>query len=143
MKMFTWSEALYTLDKRSPSKCRFSVFEVLVLIEWNSPIPHLCHFWNHESVFFQILHHSSFSLLFSSHWTALWFFNSNILYFGKNNPINMLIFLYYFSNDKSIPLQILHHFPLSLHITPLQCFSSYINILWIKGTHQSPIFETF
>ena len=55
----------------------------------------------------------------------------------------MLIFLYYFSNDKSIPLQILHHFPLSLHITPLQCFSSYINILWIKGTHQSPIFETF
>ena len=78
----------------------------------------LRHFWKHKSVFLQILHYSSVS------WniTPLYFLNSNMFYFVQKEPITVQIFETFeclgqnlsnsscqFWNDKSIPLQILHH----------------------------------
>ena len=87
-----------------------------------------CHFPNHKSVFLQILHHT----LVSWNIAPLYFFSSNIIYFGQKQPIKVQIFEIFecsgqnssnsscqFWNDKSIPLQIFHHSSVSLLITPL------------------------
>ena len=47
-----------------------------------------CHFSNHKSVFLQILHHSSVSWKI----TPLYVFSSNIIYFGRKEPIKTQIF---------------------------------------------------
>ena len=47
-----------------------------------------CHFWKHKSVFLQNLHQSSVL----SKITPLYFFGSNILYFGQKQPIKVQIF---------------------------------------------------
>ena len=46
-----------------------------------------------------------------------------------------------FWNDKSIPLQILHHYSLPWHITPAN-FKVIPFLLWTNGSHQSPNVDT-
>ena len=78
-----------------------------------------CHFLNHKSVFLQILHHT----LVSWNITPLYLFSSKVIYFGLKQPIKVPIFetfkfssqnasnfLCQFWNNKSVPLQIFHHF---------------------------------
>ena len=87
-----------------------------------------CHFWNDESVFLQILHHSLVSWKITPLYSFIW----NIIYFGQKQSIkvqtfetfqcssqNSSNFLCQFWNDKSIPLQCFYYFSVSLHITPL------------------------
>ena len=84
----------------------------------------LCHFWKQKSVFLQILHQYSVQ----SNIASLYFFSSNIIYFGQRKPIKVQMFEIFkcsgqnssksscqFWNDKSIPLPILHPSPLSWH----------------------------
>ena len=77
-----------------------------------------CHFRKYKLVSLQILHQSSVQ----SNITPLYFFSSNIIYYGQKQPIKEQIFeifkctgkkssnsSYQFWIDKSISLQILHH----------------------------------
>ena len=111
-----------------------------------------CHFWNHESVFLQILHHSSVSWKISS----LYFCSSNNIYLAQKEPINVKIFgtfecsgqnlsnsLSQFWNNKSIPLQILYPSSVPWKITPLYFISSS-NIYYAQRQHiKMEHFETF
>ena len=54
-----------------------------------------------------------------------------------------LKFLCQFWNDKLTPLQVLHHSSLSWHITLLWILSSYVFCFGLKGSDQSPNFQTF
>ena len=107
-----------------------------------------CNFWKHDSVFLQILHHPSVS------WniTPLYFLSSNIRYFPRKEPIKVQIFETFecsgqnlsnssckFWNNKSIPLQILHHSSASWNITPLWIFTSYIFYFGYKDPIKVPI----
>ena len=89
-----------------------------------------CHFPNHKSVFLQIYFASLFSVMKDN--SSVRFFSSNVIYFVQKEPIKVQIFETFkwvgqnssnsscqFWNDKSIPLQILHHSSLSWYITPL------------------------
>ena len=111
-----------------------------------------CHFPSKKSVFFQILHHSSVS------WKILpmYFFGSNNIYFAQEEPIKVKIFesfecsgqnlsnsLRQFSNNKSIPLQILYPSSVSWNITPLYFFSSNNLLFAQKEPIKVNIFETF
>ena len=111
-----------------------------------------CHFWNHESVFLQILHHSSVSWKISS----LYFCSSNNIYLAQKEPINVKIFgtfecsgqnlsnsLCQFWNNKSIPLQILYLSSVSWKIIPLYFFSSNNIYFAQKEPIKVKIFETF
>ena len=102
-------------------------FETFMCSDENLPNSS-CHFPNRKSVYLQILHHT----LMSWSETPQYFFSSNIIYFGPNQPIKVSTFetfelssqnssnsLCQFWNDKSIPLQIFHHSSVSLLITPL------------------------
>ena len=93
----------------------------------------LCQFWNDELIPLQILYRSSVSWKI----TPLYFFSSKNIYFAQKEHIKMKIFETFkssgqnpsniscqFWNDKPIPLQILHHYSLSWHITPLWILSS-------------------
>ena len=86
-----------------------------------------CQFWTNKSIPLQILHHSPVSWRIAS----LYFFSSNIIYFGQRQPITGQILetfecssqnwsnsLCQFWNDKSFPLQIFHQSSVSLRITP-------------------------
>ena len=100
-----------------------------------------CQFWNNKLIPYQILYHS----LVSWKITPLYFFSSNNIYFAQKEHIKMKIFETFkclgqnssnsscqFWNDKSIPLQILHHSSLSWHITPLRILSSYFFYFGLK-----------
>ena len=93
----------------------------------------LCQFWNDKSIPLQILYP------YSIPWniTPLYFFSSNNIYFAQKEHIKMNIFETFKNsgqnswnsscqlwNDKSIPLQVLHHSSLSWQITPLWILSS-------------------
>ena len=91
----------------------------------------LCQFWSNKSITLQILYPSSVSWKI----TPLYLCSSSNIYFVQKEHIKMEIFetfkcsgqnssnyLCQFWNDKSIPLQILRHFSLSWHITPLWNF---------------------
>ena len=97
-------------------------------ILWNS----LCKFWN-ELIPLQILYPSSVSWKIN----PLYFFSSHNIYFAEKEPIkmknfetfecsgqNLSNFLCHFASNKSVVLQILHHFSMSWKITPLYFFSS-------------------
>ena len=88
----------------------------------------LCQFWKDKLIPLQILYPSAVS------WKIipLYFFSSNNFYFAQKEPIKLNIFETFkcsgqkspnfscqFWIDKSIPLQILHHFSFSWHITLL------------------------
>ena len=89
-------------------------------------------FRNPKSVFLQILHGSSVSWKIS----PLEFYRSNVTYFPQEGPIKVQIFETFecldqnppnschFWNNKSVFLQILHHFSVSWDIAPLN-FSSW------------------
>ena len=102
-------------------------FETLVCSGENLP-NFLCYFPILRSAFLQILLHTPVS------WNIapLYFFSSNIKYFGQKQPIKVWIFgtfefssqnlsnwLCQFWKGKSISLQIFHHSSVSLHIIPL------------------------
>ena len=111
-----------------------------------------CHFPNHKSVFFQILHHTSMSWKI----TLMYLFSSNNIYFPQEEPIKMKSLetfecpdqnlsnsLCQFWNDNLIPLQIWYPSPLSWKITPLYIFSSN-NIYFAQKEHvKMKIFQTF
>ena len=114
----------------------------------NSP----CHFWKHKSVFF-----SNFASIVSvMKDNSSVFSSSEIIYFGQKQPIKVQIFGTFdclgqnssnsscqFWNGKSIPPQTFHHSSLSLHITPLQIFSSCIFYFGQKDLMKVPIFKCF
>ena len=88
----------------------------------------LCHFPNHKLAFVQISHHT----LVAWNIASLYIFSSNIIYFGQKQSIKANIFETFkfscqnssnsscqFWKDKSIPLQIVHHSPVSLLVTSL------------------------
>ena len=96
----------------------------------------LCKFLNDKLIPLQILYPTSVSWKI----TPLYFFSSNKIYFAQKKHIKMKIFetfkcsgqnssnsLCQFKNDKSIPLQILHHSSLSWHITSLWILSSHFS----------------
>ena len=111
-----------------------------------------CHFPSNNSVFLQILHHSSVS------WeiTPLYFFSSKNTYFAQKEPIKVKIFvtfecsgqklsdfLFQFWNDESIPLQILYSSSVSWKIITLYFFSSSNLYFAQKEPIKMKIFETF
>ena len=118
-------QRLCTLFKRNPLKCKFFGF-------WSArvkicEIPHVI-FESASQFFFK------YCINIQCHQAKLpyTFFSSKIIYFVQKNPIKVQIFEIFessgqassnsscqFWNDKSIPLQILHHSSLSWHITPL------------------------
>ena len=88
--------------------------------------------------------------------TPLYFFSSNNIYFAQKEHIKMKIFEIFkcsgqnlsnsscqFGNDKSIPLQILHHSLIVMTPNSSVDFKLTLFLLWIKGSHQYPNFETF
>ena len=80
-----WGHTFSTLDKRIQWKSQFWKFCVL----WGQNLPNFsCHFPNHKSVFLQILHHT----LVSWNIGPLYFFRSNIIYFGQKQPIKVQVF---------------------------------------------------
>ena len=109
-----------------------------------------CHFWKNKSVLLQILHQSSVL----SNITPLYFFSSNIIYFGQRGLLKSK-FLRFSSARFKIP-----QIP---HVNFVSLVNSYSNfawffivitqnvsvnfklihfLLWTKGSHQSPDFET-
>ena len=96
----------------------------------NSP----CHFSNHESVFHQILHHSSVSCKIN----PLHFFRSNVICFTQKKPIKVQILETSdcscqnspnscdFWNSESVFLQILHHTSVSWDVTSLYFFADIL-----------------
>ena len=109
-------------------------------------------FWKHKSAFPQILHQYSVP----SNITPLYFFSSNILYFGQKQLIKVQIFeifecsdenlpnfSYHFPNHKTVFLQILHDSLVSWKITPLYFFRSKVIYFAWKGPIKVQILETF
>ena len=91
-------------------------------------------FWNDKSIPLRIFLPYSVS----SKITPVYYFSSSNIYFAQKEHIKMKFFETFkcsgqnssnsscqFWNDKSIPLQILHHSSLSWQITPLWILSSY------------------
>ena len=107
----------------------------------------LCQFLN-KSIPLQILYPSSV-------WwkiTSLYFCSSNNIYFSQNEHIKLKIFetskcsgqnssnsSCQLWNDKSIPLQILHHSSLSWQITSLWILSSHFSYFGLKDPINMPI----
>ena len=94
------------------------------------------------------MHHSSLS------WKIIppYFFSSNNICFVQKESIKVKIFQTFecsgqnlstsscqFCNDKSIPLQILHHSSSPWHITPLQILRSYFFYFGLKDPIKLPI----
>ena len=107
-----------------------------------------CQFWNNKLISLKILYPSSVSLKI----TPLFFFSLNTVYYAQKEHIkkniietfeclsqNFSDYSCQFWNDKSIPLQILHHSSLSWHITPLSILSSYFSYFELKGPIKIPI----
>ena len=106
-----------------------------------------CHFWKHKSVFLQTLHH--FSVPSNTSTSTLYFFTSNIIYFGQKQRIkvqmfeileclskNVLHFVWQvnsFSNFASFFIAMTHSSPVNFKLLHF--------ILWIKGSHESPNFK--
>ena len=74
-----------TLDKRTQQKSQLLDFQTC---SGENLLTSSCRFWKDHSVFLQILH--QYSVL--SNTTPLYFFSSNITYFGQKQPINVQIF---------------------------------------------------
>ena len=105
-------------------------------------------FWNNKSIPLEILYPPSVSWKI----TPLCFFSPSNIYFAEKEPIKIKIFETFkcsgqntsnsscqFWNDKSILLQILHHFSFSWHITPLRILSSYFSYCGLKDPIKIPI----
>ena len=114
----------------------------------NSP----CHFPNHKSVLLQILYHSSVSWKI----TPLYFFSSKNIYFAQKEHIKVNTFeTFKCSSQKFVkfPMSILKrqvnsssNFALFFMIMTHNSFVNFkllLFLLWIKGPHQTPNFETF
>ena len=124
--------------------------KIFETFEWSGQIlsNSLGQFWNDNSIPLQISYPSSAS------WKIIpmYFFSSNNIYFAQKEPIKMKIFGTFkcsgqnssnfscqFWNDKSIPLQILHHSSLSWHITSLWILSSHFSYFGLKDPINMPI----
>ena len=111
-----------------------------------------CHFWKHKSFFLQILHQYSVP----SNITPLYFFSSNIIYFGQKQLIKVQIFEIFECSDENLPksschfpnrkevfLQILHDSSVSWKITPQYFFRSKIIYFAQKRPIKVQTLETF
>ena len=114
-------------------------------------IPHVIFESIHKSVFLKILHQS----FVPSNVIALYFFSSNIIYFGQRSQLKKKDFR--FSSAQVKILQI-HHVNFEMHVNSSSHFASFFIVmihkssvnsklihflLWTKGPHQSPNFHTF
>ena len=121
---FFSSSIIYFGQKQTIKVQMFKIFEYTGQNLPNSS----CHFPNHRSVFLEIFH----QVVESWNITPLHYFSSNIIHFGQKQPIKVYISetfecssqnpsnsLCQFWNDKSIPLQFLHHSSLSWQKSPL------------------------
>ena len=111
-----------------------------------------CHFWKRKSVFLQIL--DQYSVL--SNITLLYFFRSNIIYFGQRHPFksaNVWDFWVLESKFVKLLMSILNwevnsssifawFFILMTHNSPVNFKLKYFQ-LWIKEYHQGPYIETY
>ena len=134
---FFSSNNIYFAQKEPIKMKMFETFECSGQILSN----YLCQFWNDKSIPAQILYPSSVSWKI----TPLYFFSSNSIFFDYEEPIKKKIFETFkclgqnssnsscqFWNDKSIPLQILHHSSFSWHVTPLWILSSNFSYFGLK-----------
>ena len=109
-----------------------------------------CDFRKYQWVSRQIFHQSSWQ----SNIAPLYFFSSNIIYYGQKQPIKMQIFKIFncvtqnlsnyscqFWIDKSIPYQILHPSSFSWHVTSLQISSWHIFYFGQKHPRKDQIFR--
>ena len=132
--------------KRSHKVPIFSPLNVL----WQTFAKFLMLFLKAQFSFASIFHQYSVP----SNITPLYFFSSNIIYFGQKQSIKVQIFEIFecsgqnlsnsscqFWTDKSIPPQILLHSPLSWHNSPVS-FKLVHFQLSAKECHQSANFET-
>ena len=108
----------------------------------------LFQFWSDKSIPLHILYPSSVSWKIA----PLYLFSSSNIYFAQNEPIKVKMFetvkclgqnssssSCQFWNDKSFPLQILHHSSLSWQITSLWILSSYFFYFGLKDPIKVPI----
>ena len=108
----------------------------------------LCQFLKNKLIPLQILYPSWVSWKI----TSLYFFSSNNINFAQKQHIKMNIFGTFkcsgqnssnsscqFWNEKSIPLQILHHSSLPWHITSLWILSSHFSYFGLKDPINMPI----
>ena len=94
-----------------------------------------CHFWKYKSVFLQVLHQSSVPSNITPKVQMFESFNCS----GRNISNSSCEFW----NDKLIPLRnFTSFFIVMTHISSVN-FKLIHFVLWIKGSHQSPNFETF
>ena len=113
---------------------------------------YLVHFWKRKSVFLQILHQS----LVPSNITLLYFFQLEPYIVWSKDPMKEQVIYNFecssqnssnsscqFWNDKSIRLQILHHFSIVMRHNSTVNFSLIHFLLWTKGSHQSSNSDTF
>ena len=124
----------------------FETFKCLGQILSNS----LCQFWNDKSIPLQILHPSSVSWKI----TSLYFFSSSNIYFAEKEPIKNKIFWdfqvlgskfvkFFMSALKwqvSSPSNFAHFFIVMTDNSSVD-FKLLLFQVWIKGSHQNPIFE--
>ena len=129
--LFFFSSNNIYFAQKEPIKMKiFETFKCFGQILSNS----ICQFWNDKSIPLQILHPSSVSWKI----TPVYFSSSSNIYFPQKEHIKIKFFRTLkclgqnssnsscqFWNNKSIPLQILHHSSFWWHITPLWILSSY------------------
>ena len=110
-----------------------------------------CHFSNQKSVFLQIFYHSSVSWKI----TPLYFFSANIIYFGHKEPRKTIFVDIWVLRSKFIkflmsilkwqvnsPSIFVSFFIVTIHNSSVD-FKVIHFLLWAKGSHQSPNFDTF
>ena len=145
---FLNSNIIYFAQKQPIKGQIFEIFECSGQNLLNSS----CQFWTDKSILLQILHLSPVSWKIN----PLYFFGSIIIYFGQKQPFKGPIFEIFecsgqnllnsscqFQSGKSIPLQILHHYPVSWEITHLEFFNSNIIYFGQKQPIKVEFFETF
>ena len=119
----------------------FETFEGLSQTLWNSS----CQFWRDKSIPLQILHYSSLSWHFYTHF-ILSIKGShqgpNLQTFECSNE-NLLFCPVIFPNFRSVFLQCLHHSSVSRKISPLYFFSSNIIYFGQRDPSKVKMFETF
>ena len=98
-----------------------------------------CHFWKYKSVFLQILYQCSVS----SKITPLYFFSSNILYFGQKQLIKVQIFEIFECSDENLSNSSCHWLFNVIKDNSSVLFKVEGYILCTKGTNQSSNFGDF
>ena len=135
---FLWNflgEALFAVDKKSPSVYNFSGF--FECSNESLAIPHAI-FETKRSGFIQVMHHSSVSWKI----TPQYFFSSNLIYFEQNSPSkrNFWTFEWLGEYSSNSACHIWNH--KSVYHSRMS-WEMKLFMIWAKRVHQSVKFHTF